>query len=122
MPSNAASNTRSAFAHVSARQVLDRRPVEHLPFRGEARAVARTVPALLAVVPPQHTFHMRADRGNGVQLARLASRDADRPVVGPNDGSVRGSKGRLLARQQRARPVGRKMRADLGVVRQEGLR
>src|SRR3569832_755606 len=56
---------------------VDGRPIENRAINGEARAMAGTIPALLASVPLHDAAEMRAYRGAGVHRAPLVAIDRD---------------------------------------------
>ena len=69
-------------------EVVDRRPVEHLAVRIEARSVAGTVPALLGRVPVHDALQVRARRRALVHAPRLVLVDRDLVRAAPDDAAL----------------------------------
>ena len=69
-------------------EVVDRRSVEHLAVRIEARSVAGTIPALLRGVPVDDALHVRARGRALVHAPRLVPVDGDLVRAAPDDAAL----------------------------------
>src|SRR5687767_8900303 len=64
---------------------LDRRTIDHLAVRLEARPVAGAIPGLLGLVPVHVAPEVRADRRHGVQLAIVGARAREGAAIDLHD-------------------------------------